>query len=385
MSLSETELQDLLALHLVPGLGPRLTAALLQHFGSAAAVRCASAAQLQQVPHIGPQLAARLHQALAQVAAQVQKEWADLARYGVRLLARGSSEYPGILETIPDPPHLLYIRGQLAPADSRAVAIVGARQCTPYGRRQAERLAADLARAGWTVVSGLARGIDGAAHRGALAAGGRTLAVLAGGLADIYPPEHREPADQVAAAGALLTEAPLHRRPLAAMFPARNRLISGLAQAVVVVEAGRHSGALITAQHAAEQGRLVLAVPGPVDSDASAGAHELLRQGATLCRQAADVLEELQALAAPAAPKSSEPPPQPSPPPPRLAPLTPPTNLNPAEQRLWDLLAKGERSIDELIGLLERSAAEVNQLLFSLELKRLVHRLPGNRYMRAGP
>jgi DNA processing protein len=173
------------------------------------------------------------------------------------------------------------------------VAIVGTRRATRYGLKHAEQLAADLARAGVTVVSGLARGIDGAAHRGALNAGGRTLAVLAGGLLRIYPPEHRGLADDVAAQGALLAESPPRVPPMSGSFPQRNRVISGLSRVVVVIEAAERSGALITARHAAEQGRDAMALPGPVDSPQSRGCHLLIQEGAKLVRHADDVLEEL--------------------------------------------------------------------------------------------
>src|SRR5207237_9179565 len=184
----------------------------------------------------------------------------------------------------------------LTAADADAVARVGARHGTEYGRRVAGRLAAGLVRAGITVVSGLARGIDGVAHRSALEAGGRTLAVLAGGLSRVYPPEHADLAREVEASGALLSEAAMRQDPMAGMFPARNRLISGLSRGVVIVEAAERSGALITAEHAAEQGKPVFAVPGPLDSPASAGVHQLVRKGAILIRGVEDILEELDGV-----------------------------------------------------------------------------------------
>src|SRR5438445_4902913 len=223
-----SDVRDLLALHLVPGLGPRLTTALLQRFGSAAAVLKASAEQLQEVPHIGAKIAQGLRQAMARV--DVDAELALTESRNIQLLIRGRDGFPKTLETIPDPPHLLYLRGVLQTADANAVAMVGSRSSTSYGRKITEQLSGDLARAGFTVISGLARGIDGIAHRGALKAGGRTLAVLAGGLSRIYPPEHKELAAQVENAGALLTEATMDQEPLPTMFPARNRIISGLAQ-----------------------------------------------------------------------------------------------------------------------------------------------------------
>jgi DNA processing protein len=222
------DVRDLLALHLLPGLGPRLTAALIQRFGSAGAVLRASAAQLRAVPHIGPKLSEELSQAMGSV--DVDAELALMERHGIHLRALGTPEYPASLAPIIGMPHLLYVRGTIESTDAKAVALVGSRKFTGYGRRVTERLATDLARAGYTVVSGLARGIDGIAHRAALKAGGRTLAVLAGGLSRIYPPEHADLADEVAAAGALVSEATMAGEPTPGTFPARNRIISGLSR-----------------------------------------------------------------------------------------------------------------------------------------------------------
>ncbi len=288
------ECHDLLALTLVPGLGPRLIQALLGHFGSATQARQASVQQMQQVPHIGPQLARQFVESLATV--DIGPELALAGKHGVTLLPLTSADYPPLLREIADAPPLLYLRGAITPADGRAVALVGSRQCSPYGKKIAERLASGLARAGITVISGLARGVDGVAHRAALLANGRTLAVLANGLANIYPPEHRGLADQVALAGAVITEGRMEQEPLAGLFPARNRIISGLSRVVVLVEAAVKSGALITATHAGSQGRTVMAVPGPVDSDTSGGCHELLRKGAIPCRGVDDILEELDGV-----------------------------------------------------------------------------------------
>src|SRR5207253_2029023 len=242
----------------------------------------ATPAQLQEIPHIGPKLAQDICQAMREV--NVGAELEAMARQNVRLLARGTPDYPKSLEDIPNPPYLLYARGTIQASDANAVALVGSRQCTTYGRRIAERLAGDLVRAGFTIVSGLARGIDGLAHRAALKAGGRTLAVLAGGLSRVYPPEHADLAKEVEQSGALVTEAAMAMEPMAGMFPARNRLISGLVRGVIVIEAAEKSGALITASHAAEQGRPVFAVPGQLDSPASSGVHQLVRKGAILIR-----------------------------------------------------------------------------------------------------
>ena len=366
------EVRELLALHLVPGLGPRLTAALLERFGSARAVLEATPQELSTVPHIGPRLAQQFYESMRR--ADVDAELERMARHRTELLVLPTPPYPASLASIPDPPQLLYVRGRLAERDAQAVAIVGSRHCTGYGVRVAERLAAGLARAGYTIVSGLARGIDAAAHRGALQANGRTLAVLAGGLSSIYPPEHEELSRAVEAAGALLTESAMLMEPMAGMFPARNRIISGLARAVIIVEAAEKSGALITAQHAAEQGRPVLAVPGSVESTASAGPNALIRQGAVLCRGVDDVQEELRDLPLPVNPEPEAAPAEPA--------AAPPPGLDETQQRLWDLLAEGPRHADELSREVGVPVAQLTGVLLALEMKKAVRRLPGNRYER---
>jgi DNA processing protein len=232
------EIRDLLTLSLVPGIGPRLTAALLERFGSADAALRTSVAELSGVPYVSLRLAESVTQARTRNDAQAELDRMD--RHGVRLFALGTPDYPACLANIPDPPYLLYARGTLTPADANAVALVGSRHCTDYGRRIATRLASGLVRAGVTVVSGLARGIDGVAHRAALQAGGRTLAVLAGGLSRIYPPEHADLAREVEASGAVLSESKMDQEPLAGLFPVRNRIISGLSKrtSCVVPSAG---------------------------------------------------------------------------------------------------------------------------------------------------
>lgn len=369
------EMRDLLGLTLVPGLGPRLTAALLERFGSATAARQASEYDLGQVTHIGTKLARAFSEALATL--DVEAEVERIEKFGVHLLALGAAGYPLALSAIPDPPHLLYVRGGIQSADAKAIAIVGSRQCTPYGKRVTERLAADLARAGYTIVSGLARGIDGAAHRGALDAGGRTIAVLAGGLSSIYPPDHEDLARDVEARGALVSETPMAMQPQRGMFHARNRLISGLSRAVVIVEANERSGALITARHAAEQGREVFAIPANVDSGTSAGTLRLLRQGARLIRHADDLLEDLQGISVPIpAPTVEAIEAERTPP----APVKP-TGLDPIPASIWDFLDESKH-IDEITRAIGIPVGELSRLLTMMELKKLVRRLPGNQYER---
>ncbi len=361
--LVDPELQALLTLHLVPGLGPRLTAALLKRYGSAQAALRASSEELRQVPHIG-ELAHQLHEAIQE--ADVPAELDLIARHQIQLLALGRADYPKALAEIYDPPHLLYVKGSFTPADARAVAVVGSRHSTGYGQRIAERLGRDLALRGFTVISGMARGIDGAAHRGALKAGGRTLAVLAGGLGKVYPPEHKDLAAEIQASGALLSEASMKMEHLADLFPPRNRLISGLARGVVIVEAAERSGALITARQAAEQGRAVFAVPGPVDSPTSAGANLLIRQGAVLVRGAEDVVEELDGVSS--AVSST---------PPQI-----PPGLDDFQLRLWELLKEQPKHVDDMARQLNRPVHEVTGALMLLEMKKAVKRLPGNMYER---
>lgn len=374
------ELRALLRLQLVPGLGPERTRALLEHFGSACRVLHAGLQELTEVPNIGPRLATTLVRQLP--AADVQAELARLEQHATQVLIRGREGYPANLATVADAPTLLYVRGTLRDTDSRAVALVGSRSCTEYGRRVARRLARDLATAGVVVVSGLARGVDGEAHRGALEGGGRTLAVLAGGLANVYPPEHVDLAREVYGAGALLSESSMEQASLPGLFHSRNRIISGLARVVVVIEAAARSGTLITARHAGEQGRPILAVPGSIDSAASAGTHELLRKGAILCRDVADVLQELDGQPAqpqpvtprPAVPFVLETPPTPSGPPP---------GLDATQVRIWEFLASGARSMDELAQGLTLPVSTLAANLLLMEMRKAVRRLPGNRYERS--
>jgi DNA processing protein len=284
------DLKYWVALHRISGLGPVRFGKLEARFGTLSDAWQASRADL---------IAAGIDQKTAgEVVEQRPRidpdgEMARLEQIGVRAVHRRSPDYPALLAETYDAPSVIYLKGQLTPADSRAVAVVGTRGPTTYGREMARRVAYDLAAAGVTVVSGLARGVDGISHKSALEAGGRTVAVMGGGLDSIYPPEHTSLAARIAESGAVVSEYPLGMRPLAEHFPRRNRVISGLSLGVVVVEADMDSGAMITVKWALEQDREVFAVPGAVLSAKSNGPNWLIQQGAKLVTNFQDVLEEL--------------------------------------------------------------------------------------------
>ncbi len=302
MALPPAQTRDLLALTLIPGLGPMLIARLLQSLGDARAILNASHAQLIQIPRLGDKTAREIIAARRDIDQRVDEELDAVEQAGARLLAIHDDEYPALLRSIPDPPPLLYMRGRLdARMDQYPIAIVGSRRCSHYGLEQSERFAGILARAGLTIISGGARGIDTAAHRGALRHGGRTIAVLGCGLLSPYPPENRELFDQIVAEdrGAIVSELPMRTSPDSKNFPSRNRIISGLSLGVLVIEAGVKSGALITARLAAEDhNREVMALPGRIDAESSRGSNDLIESGgAALVTEPADVIAVLESAA----------------------------------------------------------------------------------------
>jgi len=302
-------LDALLILTLCPGLGATLTARAIETLGSPGRVVGASAEQLQRVKGIGGKQADTIARGLARLSdgQALAQEKQLLAQFNTRALPLGHPDYPALLRHTPDPPPLLYVRGEIKDEDGLSLAIVGSRKCTAYGKEQAGRFAAYAADAGLTVVSGGAYGIDAAAHHAALRVKGRTIAVLGSGIARPYPSEHAELFDRIAEPGdktgtgcgagngAVVSEFPMTTAPQAQNFPRRNRVISGLSLGTLVVEAAKRSGALITARLAAEDhGREVMALPGRVDSPASAGCNKIIRDGwATLVTSGADVLDQL--------------------------------------------------------------------------------------------
>jgi DNA processing protein len=365
-SLPEDEREARWALGLLPQLGGEAVKALLAAFGSARAAWGASDRHLREVSGLGPAAVQSMRGFAWRQ--KVRQEQARLQSAGYRVLVWGDPGYPVRLSQIHSPPPVLYHRGPLDLHDDACVAMVGARYATAYGESVATDLAGELARRGLTVVSGLARGIDAAAHRGALAVDGRTVGVLGCGLDRTYPPEHRELADAVAATGSVVSEFPLGTPPTRLNFPRRNRVISGLSLGVIVVEAGVESGALITAHHALEQGREVFAVPGRVHARFSEGCHRLIKDGAKLVETWEDVVAEMVPHL-----KGRRRPARPIPPPPDLT----------AEERVvFDLLAGGALHIDALIVGAGLPGGRVASALVGLEMKGVVRQLTGKLFER---
>jgi DNA processing protein len=327
----------------------------------------APAEALRQVPGVGEKTAS----AIAAVDERaVEEELALAEKHGVKVVCREDPDYPKALAHLPDPPPVLYVLGELLAADAVALAVVGSRRCTHYGLEQAERFGGLLGRAGLTVVSGGARGIDAAAHRGALAAAGRTVAVMGCGLATLYPPENRELFRQVLTQrrGAILSELPMRTSVLGGNFPTRNRLISGLSLGVLVVEAARRSGSLITARAAIEQGREVFALPGRVDSPFSQGSNALIAKGeAALVQDLQDILDALDRVGATLKDAGAL----------DAAAEKPAPQLTPTERRCLEHLAAGELDLDELIRRCALPSHEVTAAMTTLALKGLVAQRPG--------
>ena len=360
-----------LALKLIPDLGNRSLLRLLRHFRTPAAVLSAGAAELAAVP--GLKEKARLALIKKALVRPPEAEWAALQKEGIHLLCLGDPQYPANLAAIPDPPAVLFVRGATAARDLVSIAVVGSRAASPMGLIFTERLCGDLAQAGVTIVSGLAIGIDSSAHRGALKARGRTLAVLGCGPDVDYPRGNVRLRQEICESGAVLTEFPLGTPPAPGHFPMRNRIISGLALGVVVVEAAHRSGSLITARMALEQGREVFAVPGMAHHYRSVGPHRLLKQGAKLVESAEDILEEIRPLIRPSwAPKAE------------TEETVPGRTVTPEEGALLQTLDQHPRHIDDLCRSLQWPVSQVMSTLLALELKGAVRQLPGKYFVCKG-
>ncbi|MCK4244037.1 MAG: DNA-processing protein DprA [Candidatus Omnitrophica bacterium] len=355
-----------IGLNLIDGLGFIRIRNLLKKFREPKKVFSASAAELLEVPGINKNIAERIKSFSD---AGLEKELSLIEELGLSVIALEDKDYPSNLKLIYDPPPVLYVQGGIEAKDRLAIAIVGTRRCSYYGRKTADSLSYELTSRGFTVVSGMARGIDTAGHKGALKAGGRTIAVLGSGLARIYPRENKELAAKIGKSGALISEFPLLTAPDRRNFPQRNRIISGLSLGVVVIEAPDRSGALITADLALEQGREVFAIPGNVDQPTSSGTLRLIKQGAKLVTESDDVIEELGALLN-LLPKKKE----------GKGEKAVPT-LKGEEKRIYHLLTTSPQHIDEIIKRSELSASTAAGLLMTLELKGLVKQLPGKFYV----
>jgi DNA processing protein len=360
--------------------GPATFSKLLRHFNSIDRALGASATQLANIDGISSKTAQQIAKSRDEFNPVTELELAE--KSGVWIIHLEDKRYPAALKSIYDPPPVLYIKGTLCRRDNLAIAIVGSRRCSFYGQEQASRFAHLLASAGFTIVSGMARGIDSAAHQGALSARGRTIAVQGAGLANPYPSENKRLFELISSSGACIGELPMRYEPLAENFPPRNRIIAGLSLGVIIVEAALRSGALITARSALENSREVMALPGKVDSPLSKGTHQLIKEGAKLVESVDDVLEalgyigqNLQEHVATAAQAADEK---------FSTPLFDAVNsaLSENEKAIYKCLAKVPAHIEKIIAQTGLPAGNINASLVSLRLKGLVKQLPGSTFLR---
>jgi DNA processing protein len=351
---------------MLPKMGPVRLRRLLGVFGEPDRVLSAKRDALCRVEGIGPDVANAIvrWESLVDLGAELDR----IERAGVTVLTEADAEYPSHLAQIHNPPIALYVRGSLEPRDNRAIGVVGSRKASHYGLESAKKLSYQLAYSGMTVVSGLARGIDTMAHQAALAAKGRTIAVLGSGLNELYPPENAELADRIAASGAVASEFSMGVKADVQTFPMRNRIVAGWGTGVLVVEAGLNSGAMITAAQALDQGRQVYAVPGQIDRPSAAGSNRLIQQGAKLVAGVGDILEDLGSLF----PEMDRPMPT------AAAAL----DLNEAERAVYEAIGDDETAIDAIVEKSRLPTGSVSSTLLRLEMKRLVKQLPGQYFVK---
>lgn len=362
------------------GIGPTTFTRLLKRFGCPNRILGASVSELAKTNGVGFKTAERI--AATRHTFDTAKELEKAHKLDVWIVHLQDNRYPPVLKQIYDPPPVLYIKGTLTKQDNLAMSIVGSRQCSLYGQEQSSRFAHFLSSAGFTVCSGMARGIDTAAHQGALSAGGRTIAVQGCGLGHIFPPENKRLFELITQSGACISELPLDFEPLPVNFPPRNRIIAGLSLGTIVVEAGLKSGALLTANAAMEYNREVMAVPGKIDSPLSRGAHQLIKQGAKLIESVEDIMEalgyygrQLTEHVSAAAQKANEMIERP------LFDIAD-LNLSNDEKKIYDCLNKEPSHIEQIIATVDLSAGNVNAGLISLRLKGLIKQLPGSLFLR---
>ena len=388
------ETKSLIHLSMIPGIGIQTIRALLQVFSSAQKALEATSQELAEVDGLGPKLSRKLTEGRAKV--PIDREIELIRTHNCRVITIHDEAYPSLLKQIEGGPLLLYTKGELPPENALGIAVVGSRSPTEYGKTISSQLSQQLATRGVTIVSGLARGIDTCAHRGALEAGGRTVAVLGNGLASVYPAENSSLVDEIVKEGALISEFPMTMRPAPVNFPRRNRVMSGLTAGTVVVEASDQSGALITARYAAEQGREVFAVPGQIFSKLSKGTHRLINQGAHLVNTIDDILDAIphhyQDSTSQSAPSNRPEERQFSPDrkvtddtgptnAPKPAP-TPQLQLSTDEQMVLDAVAVPHSHIDEIARTTQLPINKVSGILVMLELKGAVQQLPGKQFAK---
>ncbi len=359
-----TRREAYIALNMIDSLGPVRVRNLIAALGSPEAVWDASETDLRRAEGIGAEVARGILRQRGEVDPVAEESRAR--RAGARLVTREDPEYPARLKEIYDPPLVLYVRGALEPRDAQAIAVVGTRHASHYGMSMADRISHQLARTGFTVISGLARGIDTAAHKAALKGGGRTIAVLGSAIDRLYPEENAELAAAIADQGAVISEYTMGREPDRTTFPYRNRVVSGLSLGIVVVEAGIKSGAVITATGALEQGRSVFAVPGRADMPGARGCHKLIKEGARLCEDIDDILQEFELLIPEAKQRVAE-----------TMPRRPDVPLATDEQAVVKALWKGALDVDSLARNAGLNSAQLSSLLLGLEMKRVIRMLPG--------
>ena len=374
------DIEKWLKLIRLDNVGPTTFGKLIKHFGSVDRALGASVSELAKVDGVGFKTGEQIAATRNKFDTTAELELAQ--KLGVWIIHLDDKRYPPVLKQIYDPPPVLYIKGSLTRQDSLCISIVGSRRCSLYGQEQSSRFAHFLSSAGFTICSGMARGIDTAAHQGALSANGRTIAVQGCGLANIYPPENKKLFEMIAESGACISELPLRYEPLSENFPPRNRIIAGLSLGTIVVEAGQRSGALITARAALENNREVMAVPGKIDSPLSKGPHQLIKQGAKLIESVEDIMEalgyigqQLKSHVAAATIKASGK---------AEAPLfdTSQLNLSGSEKTIYDYLSKEPSHIDQLIAETDVAPGNINAGLISLRLKGLIKQLPGNLFLK---
>jgi DNA processing protein len=361
-----TESEAYFILNLVNGIGPVKARKLRERFGSLDLALTARGADLRSVEGIGPELVEKLTSWKETTDPDKERKWAE--ELGLTVITPADDAYPTALEEIYDPPLVLYVKGKIPEIWPRGVAVVGSRETSHYGLETAKKLGYQLAYAGVPVISGLARGIDTAAHLGALAAKGTTWAVLGCGLDQVYPPENDSLADKIAeAGGCILSELPLGTSPDKRTFPMRNRIVSGMSFGTLVIEAGRQSGALITARQALDQGRQVFAVPGRIDNPLAQGCHQLIKDGAKLVEGVEDILAELEFLI----PVEKVATPRPL-----------PANLTGDEEKIYAAIELDETPIDIITQRTGLASGVVSSTLLRLEMKKLVRQLPGKMFVR---